>query len=88
VYRGTARVIFEEIASIPGAVDKNRVSECMISIRPNTVAVLEVLPVKLAFSAIHDQLMIEVGKIGREPLSSRSPRQSLGFYQPERLPLV
>jgi hypothetical protein len=32
--------------------------------------------------------MIEVGNIGRKPLSSRSLRQSLGFYQPEHLPLV
>jgi hypothetical protein len=37
-------VIFKEIASIPGAADTNRVSECMISIRPNTVAVSVVLP--------------------------------------------
>jgi hypothetical protein len=42
-HRGTARVIFKEIAGVPGTVDTNRLSKCMISIRLNTVAVSVVL---------------------------------------------
>lgn len=42
--------LFEEIA-VPGAVDTNRVSECMISIRPNSVQ--WIFPVKVAFSVSH-----------------------------------
>lgn len=36
-------VIFKEIAGDPGTVDINRVSECLIFVRPNTVAVSVVL---------------------------------------------